>query len=428
MHINIDSVSEEDWQAIDAYAQKAEALIGRHYEPGFGVSPSGSERENFFGQVWARDFAQSAVNHFAHAEPRAAIDSLETLLRHQREDGMLPYRVEREYSAVRIALPFPGSWRIAKPLFQFFEKGVRGRKERAGYEGEFNGAEDTTPALILAASAVFARSEVGKKFVAAHLPQLRKALGAFRRKTDPRDGLAVVTLHNPDWTETIQRTGKLGFVNVLYAESLRRLSDMERASGETADADAHQEAYERTRASVLHELYDADGAYFRAKAGEDRLDAAASVFGAKYLLSPEDAANVVRTLASRVGRASGLANFDPKYPLSEILWIPALFGNSGYHNEFVWPWLTGEYVKLVALTAEKLPEGDMKEIMQADAVLALARMARMFESAGGAYEIFLPDRPLPARSFFYHPPKNLLGSLAGYLGAYSLFKQLGWRS
>lgn len=422
------NVIEEDWNAIGAYAEKAERLIREHYEPGFGVSPSGSERENFYGQVWARDFAQAAVNYFAYAEPQAAIDSFATLLRNQREDGALPYRVEREYSAVRVVFPFPGSWRIAKPLFTLFEKAIRGRKERAGYEGDFNGAEDTTPALILAASAVFARSPEGREYIATHLPELRRALDAFRRKVDSSDGLAVVTLHNPDWTETIQRTGKLGFVNVLWIESLRRLADMERATGDCTNADLHEREHAHAKTSALEHLYDAEGAYFRAKLGEARLDAAASIFGAKYLLPPEVAAKVIRTLASRVGCSSGLANFDPKYPRSEVLWIPVLFGNAGYHNEFVWPWLTGEYVKLMALTASKLPAGPEQERMRADAVGELARMARMFEGAGGAYEVFLPDRPVPARSLFYHPPRNLLGSLAGYLGAYALFEQLGWRT
>ena len=146
----------------DEYQRTAENLLERHYRPGFGIMPSGNPRDNFYGQLWARDFAHAASNYFAEHNPQAVIDSLETLLRHQRPDGALPYRVEREYATLRVVLPFPGVWRVTGVLFDVFEKKMRRRAEVPAYEGEFNGAEDTVPAVLLAAGALSMKSERGR--------------------------------------------------------------------------------------------------------------------------------------------------------------------------------------------------------------------------------------------------------------------------
>lgn len=46
---------------------------------------------------------------------------------------------------------------------------------------------------------------------------------------------------------------------------------------------------------------------------------------------------------------------------------------------------------------------------------------------GGAYETFHPhDRTPATKNFIYKTPKNLMGNLATYQGAYTQLKELGW--
>jgi hypothetical protein len=60
-------------------------------------------------------------------------------------------------------------------------------------------------------------------------------------------------------------------------------------------------------------------------------------------------------------------------------------------------------------------------------------MSELFQTLGGAYEIVNADKATPPESkrfgiTTYTPPKNLMGSMAAYLGAYSQLKELGWVS
>src|SRR3989344_3639745 len=136
--------------------------------------------------------------------------------------------------------------------------------------------------------------------------------------------------------ETIRREGKLSTINVLWTRALRLMEFMSRQSGHEEDANQFREDSKKVKESVLEKLYDKEGAYFRTGEGESRVDTVGSVFGALYLLNPAEAARVEETLSKRVKHSSGLVNFDPPYPKSKVHWLPRLFGNSGYHNKFLW--------------------------------------------------------------------------------------------
>src|SRR3989344_875295 len=176
--------------------EETRRLIEKNYQPGFGVFPCSDPKENFYDQVWSRDLAHAGGNFFASADPQAMIDSLTTVLKHQREDGALPLRTERTYSMVKI-VP-----KIGDALGKFLFDVIRGNKERPVYEGQdFSGAEDTIPAVLVAAGEFFLAGAEGQKFVAEHFDQLKKAADFFRKKVDARDNLAVIKNDNPDWAD-----------------------------------------------------------------------------------------------------------------------------------------------------------------------------------------------------------------------------------
>ena len=417
------SISEEDAELIFGTASTLKERLEANYHPGFGVFPSAGREENFYGQVWARDFAHAAGNYYVETNPRALADSLGTIFTHQRNDGMLPFKVESEYGMVRI---IPGMRRLAKPLFNLIEGKIKGRTERPQYEGEWDGAEDTVPAIVIAAGEFFLSSGEGRQFIQNHFEQLKKAMDFFRTKTDSADGLAVIKHGNPDWTETIQRKGKLGLINVSWARSLRLMEYMSRQLGHEEDAKRYQQEFRMVKKSVMEKIYNKEEGYFRAQEGDDRLDTAASIFGALYLLSPEEAVRVEENLRRRVKHSSGLKNFDPPYPKDMIQRIPRLFGNGGYHNEFVWPWVTCQNIQVKIKIALQHSDEAIREQYKKEAVEDLLQMSELFKKAGGAYEIFRPDEPVPAKSTFYSPPQNLMASMAAYDGAYSQLKRLGW--
>lgn len=418
-------IEETDKIVIEETAANLEDRLKRNYQPGFGVFPCSVPKENFYEQVWSRDFAHAAGNYFANAEPAAVSDSLATIFRNQRADGALPLRTETRYSLVQI-VPGIGPL-LAKPLFNLLHAKSGDRRERPAYEGQdFSGAEDTIPAILIASGEYFMAGEEGREFVKRHWPQLKKAVDFFIKKTDTADGLANITRDNPDWCDSLYRKGKLGTINVWWTRGLRLMKFMAGSLGFHEDEAAYDNEFQKVKESVMEKLYDKEGAYFRAKEKEDRVDTTASIFGALYFLSPEEAVRVEETLEGRVRHSSGLKNFDPPYEQKDIFWIHKLFGHQGYHNEFVWPWVTLQNIQVKIKIALQHRDQATRDKYKQQAVDDLLAMAKLFMQAGGAYEIFKPDEPIPAATTFYTPPKNLMGNLSAYMGAFNQLKALGW--
>jgi glycogen debranching enzyme len=423
--------SPDDQSLIFELVEDFEARLATHHEPDFGISPSADPKDNYHNQVWARDFAHAAGNYFSHVRPEAVAHSLETIFRWQRADGMLPYRIEREYEIGKFT---PGFRWLSKHAFTLIEKKIRRRGERPVYENQdFGGGEDTVPIVLIAAYEFFNAAPEGKKFAREHFAQFKKAVEFFAAKTDPRDGLAVITTHNPDWADTIKRRGKLGGINIWWAEALRAMSEMaeglerEGEPGYTDDAKKYRAEFERTRQSIMEKLYAPEG-YFKAEATDDRLDTVASIFGALYLLSAAEAVRVEEILKKRVARPMGFVNFDPPYSRDQIFWLHRLMFREGeYHNHFVWPWVTLQniYVKIKIALEHEDPR--MRERYKQEALADFIRMANIFKATGGASEILNPHEPAASPiSNRYAVPMHFMGSLAGYVGVYRKMKKLGW--
>ncbi len=348
-------------------------------------------------------------------------------MKYQESDGILPLRVEREYQTVKLV---PGLRKFSKPIFNFIEKIIKGRDEHPVYEGRDvaggSGAEDTIPAILIASGEFFMASEEGRKFISEHFDQLKKAVEYFEKKTDDTDGLAIITKDMPDWADSLTRKGKLGGINVWWARSLRLMAHMAKELGHEDDARHYTEEFRKVEEGVMDKIYNKSEGYFRAAEGDNRLDTVASIFGALYFLSPEEAVRVEGSLSDKVLCNTGLQNFDKPYPKEQIFWSHKLTGWNDYHNKFVWPWVTLENIQVKIKIALQHPDESVRAKYKKEAIDDLVYMAKVFEEVGGVYEVVDPNSPKPAKMPFYTPVKNFMGSMSAFQGAYGQLKNLGW--
>jgi len=124
-------LTKENKDLISDMAIDSAKRLEKNYEPGFGVFPCFDPKENFYNQIWTRDLGHAAGNYFVIKEPKAAADSLNTIFKFQRDDGMLPFRVEKVYGLLKV---LPGLKIIAQPLFNLIQKRIKGVHERPRYE------------------------------------------------------------------------------------------------------------------------------------------------------------------------------------------------------------------------------------------------------------------------------------------------------
>ncbi|MFZ0859527.1 MAG: hypothetical protein WAN18_02515, partial [Candidatus Sulfotelmatobacter sp.] len=282
------------------------------------------------------------------------------------------------------------------------------------------------PCIIMVAGEFMNACAEGREFVARNFDHLKQAAAFFQTKTDPEDCLAITTRDNSDWTDSLRRRGKLGTLNVCWGRALRVMQYISRQLGYDRDAQRFRDEFRIVKQSVTSKLYHQSGGYFRAKEGEDRLDTVASICGALYLLNPTDARRVEEALKLRVEHNSGLQNFDPPYRMTDAFWVHRFFGLTAYHNRFVWPWVICQNIQVKIKIALQHKEPVIRNQYRRESVEDLLRIAKLFRSLSGAYEIVDPERPQPGKMRFYTPPKNFMGSLAGYQGAYRQLNKLSW--
>ena len=417
-------ISKIDQDLVDRIASEFEKSLESNYKPGFGIFPSAHANENYYGQVWTRDLAHAAGNYLATQKPEALKDSLKTIFAHQRADGMLPLRVEQQYLLVKL---IPGLRAFAKPVFDLIEGRIRGRKERPVFEGQdFSSAEDTVPMALIAMGMLFLSSVDGEKFAKGYFSQLQKATHFFEKKADPKDGLIVAGFGNADWADSIKRGGKIGDINIWWARALSLMKIIAVESGEKGYGERYDNEYHRVEASIMEKLYQKDGAYFRAEEGSDRIDTVASIFGSLYFLDASECIRVQKTLKEKMKAPAGLRNFNPSYPKDQIVTAVRLIGHGGYHNEDIWPWVTCQNIRAKIKIATQHQDGDVRSQFKEEAVADLLDIADLFQKANGAYEIFRLNDRTPAKKHFYSPPKDFMGSMVAYLGAYFEIKKLGW--
>ena len=123
--------------------------FGQHllqcHKKGFGIFPSGNPKDSFYDTLWSRDLAHAGGNFFSRNAVDATIESLNTVFSHQREDGSLPYRVERKrFLLEHLAHSFGINVTLNR------------KEERPVYEGQDGGnAEDTIPAIVASLGELF---------------------------------------------------------------------------------------------------------------------------------------------------------------------------------------------------------------------------------------------------------------------------------
>jgi hypothetical protein len=435
-------MSEEEKILLRETKESTRKHLENNYHPGFGIFPSESKQGNFYNQVYARDLSHAAGDYFAEINPDALEDSFNTILKHQKPNGELPLRVEWEYQQLKL---WPWLHNLAKPLFDLIENKTTKEKGHPIFEGGdlgASGSEDTVPSIIIAIGEFFIASEKGKKFAKENFGKIEEAISFFRNKIDKNDKLVVTTLNNPDWADSLKRKGKLGGINISWARSLRVMEFIAKQLGDEQNAQKYEEEFKKVKESVLKKVYNKEEGYFRAKVGEDRLDTIASVSGALYLLGPEEVAQVEETLKKRVGRSSGLLNFDPPYGPREIFWGHRFMGKltkvknvfsgkkekgfDAYHNEFVWPWVTCRNIKVKIKIALEHKNEIVRAQYKKESVKDLLQMAKLFKQLGGFYEVVNPDKPEPENMAFYRASKNFMWSLAEYHGVHQQLEKLGW--
>ena len=338
-----------------------------------------------FRTLWARDFCFATPGALAVGATKAVKDSLEALFRFQRPDGLLPRGLDNHEVGPRVVLGLLGM----PPAF--------GSPLKAWFETEYKVCVLDSNVLIPWAANQYIQATGDREFAQAWFPSLERA---FQFLEDNGHIIGELIGNQPpfaDWADSVRRTGRVSFTNVLYVMALRGAAEWALFLGLQGKASYYYGKAARVNAALLEHFWDPKMKALRNFDGNDCLTADANLMAIAQRILPEDLARqALQTLRNSPlwspfpGRAT-----TPDYPMHLKGFNIKLVGITGYHDSNYWLWLTA----LAAMAEHRLGN-------RAECARIMDALSDQIVKDGDVYEIFdlvkdgvlKPVRRLPYRA------------------------------
>lgn len=322
-----------------------------------------------FREPWARDFGFASFGLIELGELQAVKESLEVFLIHQRPTGQFPVKIHSTSIADRY-------------LHSLFK---REQPTYAPIKPKYITAHNTISldgnALLVIAALNYVAHTDDQEFAEKHWPALKRAVIWLEDHALEDDGL----LHQAafaDWADSIARSGRVLYTNVLYWKALHELALAAPLYGQPDD-----EAYFRQKARQLRESINAhfwrqDLGYYVTNEIFDNLSSSGNLLAIAWeMTTPEQADSILDRMDE-----FDLANPVPTqvvhqaYPNKFVAIENRLGGIANYHTSAAWLWLGGWHI--IALAR-------LERFMEAE--LLLYRLLNVIVRDGAVHEVYAPD-------------------------------------
>jgi len=320
-----------------------------------------------FREPWARDFGFAAFGLTDLGEFRAAKETLEVFLAHQRPSGQFPVKIH----STRV---------LNRYLHTLFG---REQPTHAPLRPKYITAHNTISldgnALLVIAFLHVVRRSGDHAFAAVHWPAVRRALRWVQRHAHP-DGL----LHQSafaDWADSVDRSGKVLYPNVVYWKALHDMAAAAPEFGFAADGEYFARQAEAVGQAINRHFWRDEAGYYVTSRQFDQLSSSGNLLAAAWgLASAEQAHSILNRM-----RDFGMADPVPTrvthrpYPNRFIALENRLGGIAHYHTCAAWLWLGGWHVIALARLGRL-----------AEARELLARLSRVIVRDGAVHEVYDP--------------------------------------
>ena len=353
-----------------------------------------------FREPWARDFGFATFGLMALGETQAVRDCLEAFLLYQRESGQLPVKLHSTNVVERyLHSLFNREQPTHKPL-------------RPKYQTAHRTISLDGNSLLVIAALHYVEQTGDYEFLKTHWDSLCRAIIWLEEHAKGDDGL----LHQgafTDWADSIGRTGRILYTNVLYWKAVAGL----------AEAAVHCE--EKTRQQWWHDkaqqLCDNIQAHFwREKQGyfitserHHNLSSSGNTLAVAWGLATEEQSRAILDAMERMGMANPVPTQVVSYGYrrrdvaveNHIARIPH------YHTHAAWLWLGGWHA--VALVRAGRPS---------EANELIARMSKAIVQDGVVHEVYGKDGRFLSTSL-YTSEAPLTWSASMVIYAFSVCKE-----
>ncbi len=315
-----------------------------------------------FDDYWARDGFFAGLGALYLKDFDIVKKNLKLFIKYQNKQGQIPLRI--------------GDYFIALKLF-----GIRPvQKMRARYtEDKFFHTSTDQNSLFVILFYNYLKTTKDKEFLKKYFPNLKKAM-QWNLTRDTDNDLLIEEEHYAAWTDSIKKSGKVLYTNILHCEALREFSDMCKTIGKKEDSkhylDLHRDVKQKINDLFWKQDYYID---WIDKKGYDYFSTDGNILAILFDIANKNQQLKIQKAIQefRINQHIPSKTNYPKYPFTKISLINYIGGIGDYHNGLSWLWLGC----LDAVAKNKIG-------MRKQAIELLNQIAELIVRHNGVYEIY----------------------------------------
>jgi glycogen debranching enzyme len=293
-------------------------------------------RKNF-REPWARDLSFASFGLVELQRADVLKDSFDVFLMNQLQDGQLPIKVH----SINIPDRYLHSvFRREQPVIAPLRPKYRSGHGTFSLDGN---------ALLIIAIIHYSKSLDDHDFLSDNWEALKRALNWLKKNAPDEDGLLHQEPYS-DWADSIARSGKVLYTNVIYWKALIEMAEAAGLLKNTLDRDRYLSRTHQVAQAINANFWRPDLGYYVTNFQFDNLSSCGNLMAIAWGLTSEEQSVKIFDMMDKFGMAEPVPTkvAYPPYP-NRYIAIENRLGRIGfYHGDAAWLWL-GAW-NIIALT------------------------------------------------------------------------------
>lgn len=343
-----------------------------------------------FVDLWARDSFFAAMGAYQTGLTEAARQTIDSFVRHQRSDGLVPYSILRAGTGLS---KYRGKPRfLSKPKASFRSRQSFGTVPDGGL-------------MLVIAVGEYLKQTGDRQSVSHWYDALVRALMWY----DRRYGSGLVREWvQCEWADAVLKFGLVLYTNVLYLKALSDMTDIAAAVGDRDGSVAYRSSYRTLHGEFRRRFW--NGRYFADWIDyrrHDYFNTGGNLLAVLYgLCRPEEADTILALVKKDCWQQFTVSSSVPKYPFWRIPIQNFLAGMGDYWNGCLWLQPGLLYAMALGVTGRR-PEGRV----------VLTSLATKIAEYHDIFEVYDPNGT-PLRRRFYIAERSFAWSSGLFIRAY----------
>ncbi|HUF37392.1 MAG TPA: hypothetical protein VMN57_02615 [Anaerolineales bacterium] len=353
-----------------------------------------------FREPWARDTGFAAYGLLELGAFPEAKDALKVFLLTQSVSGQFPVKIHSTDILDRFLYSlFDRQQPIEEPI-------------RPKYITAHNTVSLDGNALLVNAVIHYAEQTGDQDFVAEHWDGLARAMEWLAGHADDDDPLLRQAPFS-DWADTISRTGKVLYTNVIYWKAVAEMGAAAARLGREAEARDYERTALELRKALMSEFWRQDLGYFVTSTFFDNLSSSGNLLAIAWGLASEEQAHRILDAMRFFGMAIPVPTkaVHRAYPRQFVAIENRVGGIADYHTYFAWLWLGAWHVIALARV------GRMEEASE-----LIYNMSRVIVRDGAVHEVYAPNGAY-ASNLWYTSESPLTWSAGMFVYALNVYRR-----